>query len=125
MILPLRVLGNAAVKWMSSGTANAPISLRTWFFSSFRNSSEGSNPLPNVTNTWQRVGVDLKYFFTSKLGIGLSDWYEKLDVTDYATIDLPNQPGTPRVDYLGEISTGYGNRPYKGNSAFARLLVLF
>ena len=31
------------------------------------------------------------------------------------------------VDYvdLGEISTGYGNRPYSGNTAFVRLLYLF
>ena len=36
MILPLRVLGSEAVKRMSSGTASAPISLRTCFFSSSR-----------------------------------------------------------------------------------------
>ena len=35
MILPLRVLGSAPVKRMSSGWASAPISLRTCFFSSF------------------------------------------------------------------------------------------
>ena len=33
--------------------------------------------------------------------------------------------GAPRIDYLGLISTGYGNRPYKGNTAFVRLLYLF
>ena len=64
-------------------------------------------------------------FFTSKVGVGLGYWYEKLGVSDYATIDLPGQPGTPRIDYLGEISTGYGTRPYKGNTAFLRLLYLF
>ena len=36
---------------MSSGTANAPISLRTWFFSSLRSSSVGSKPPAKVTNT--------------------------------------------------------------------------
>jgi hypothetical protein len=40
-----------------------------------------------------------------------------------ASIDLPD--GTPRIDYLGGISTGYGNRPYQGSTAFVRLLCLF
>ena len=82
-------------------------------------------PLPNITNKWQRFAVDLKYAFTTKVGVGLGYWYEKFDVSDFATIDLPGQPGTPRIDYLGEISTGYGNRPYKGNTAFLRLLYHF
>jgi len=82
-------------------------------------------PLPNVTNKWQRLGADLKYFFSAKVGFGLGYWYEKFDVSDYATMDLPGQPGTPRIDNLGEISTGYGNRPYKGSSAFLRLLYQF
>ena len=46
-------------------------------------------------------------------------------MTDYATIDLPGQPGVPRIDYLGEIGTGYGNRLYKGSTAFLRLLYAF
>ncbi len=82
-------------------------------------------PLPNVTNKWQRAGADLKYFFTKKVGFGLGYWYEKFEVTDFATTDLPGQPGTPRIANLGEISTGYGNRPYTGNTAFLRLLYQF
>ena len=82
-------------------------------------------PLPNVTNKWQRAGVDLKYFFTTKVGVGLGYWFEKLDVTDFATTDLPGQPGVPRIDTLGELSTGYGNRPYKGNTGLVRLLYHF
>ena len=82
-------------------------------------------PLPNVTNSFKQLRADLKYFFTPKVGIGLGWWYEKFDVTDFATIDLPGQPGTPRIDYLGEISTGYGNRPYDGNTASVRLLYIF
>jgi len=57
--------------------------------------------------------------------VGVGWWYEKFDVTDFATIDLPGQPGVPRIDYLGEISTGYGNRPYDGNTVTVRLLYLF
>jgi hypothetical protein len=38
---------------------------------------------------------------------------------------VPGQAGTPRIDLLGELSTGYGNRPYAGNTAFVRLLYRF
>ena len=69
--------------------------------------------------------ADLKYYFTTKVGLGFGYWYEKFDVSDFATMDLPGQPGTPRIDNLGEISTGYGLRPYTGNSAFVRLLYQF
>jgi len=79
--------------------------------------------LAPITNKWQRLMIDLKYMFTDKAGLGLGYWYEKFDVSDYATIDL--QPGTPRIDYPGEISTGYGNRPYKGNTGFLRILYFF
>jgi hypothetical protein len=81
--------------------------------------------LPNVTNKWQRAAVDLKYFFTTKVGVGLGYWYEKFDVSDYSTFDIPGQPGTPRIDILGEINTGYGNRPYKGQTGFFRVLYQF
>ncbi|MBI3401624.1 MAG: MtrB/PioB family outer membrane beta-barrel protein [Acidobacteria bacterium] len=81
--------------------------------------------LPNVTNKWHRFSADLKYFFTKQVGVGLGYWYEKFDVTDYATNDLIAQPGTPRVANLGELSTGYGNRPYRGSTGFFRLLYSF
>jgi MtrB/PioB family decaheme-associated outer membrane protein len=81
--------------------------------------------LPDVTNKWRRVMAEARYFFVEKVGIGAGWWYEKFDIKDFATVDLPGQPGTPRIDYLGEINTGYGNRPYKGNTGFVRLLVQF
>jgi MtrB/PioB family decaheme-associated outer membrane protein len=80
-------------------------------------------PLPNVTNTWHRATADVSYFFHKQVGVAFGYWYEKFDVSDFATVNLPD--GTPRIDYLGEISTGYGNRPYKGGTAFVRLLALF
>jgi hypothetical protein len=80
-------------------------------------------PLPNVTNTWHRATADVSYFFHKQVGVAFGYWYEKFDVSDFATLNLPD--GTPRIDYLGEISTGYGNRPYKGGTGFVRLLVLF
>jgi hypothetical protein len=58
-------------------------------------------------------------------------WYEKFDISDFATIDTNGSvgftaaTGVPRIDYLGEINTGYGNRPYKGSTGFVRLLYYF
>lgn len=63
------------------------------------------------------------------MGLGFTWWYEKLDV--YAAIDANGsvgftpETGTVRVDYLGGLITGYGARPYTGNTAFVRILYLF
>jgi hypothetical protein len=79
-------------------------------------------PLPNVTNTWHRATADVQYFFTSRAGVGVGYYFEKLDVADFNTIDT-NGPvgfaaptGQPRIDWLGALETGYGNRPYSGHS---------
>jgi MtrB/PioB family decaheme-associated outer membrane protein len=79
--------------------------------------------LAPITNKWQRFMVDVRYMFAGNVGFGVGYWYEKFDVKDYATIDL--EPGTPRIDYLGIIGTGYGNRPYKANTGFLRILYMF
>ena len=80
-----------------------------------------SEALPNVTNTWQQMRVDVKHMFRPKMGVGLGYWYEKLDITNFATTNLAD--GTPRIDSLGDITTGYGNRPYKGQTGMVRLIV--
>ena len=76
-----------------------------------------------MTNSWHRTSADVRYFFTKKIGLAGTYWYEKFDVSDYATIDLT--PGTPRIDYLGSITLGYGNRPYSGSTGMLRLLFSF
>ena len=87
--------------------------------------------LPNVVNEWHRFTADAKYYFTPAVGVGLSFWYDKLDVTDWATIDsngpqgFNTSSGGPRIDWLGGLMTGYGNRPYEGSRVFARLLYRF
>jgi len=78
-------------------------------------------PLPNVTNKWQRLTADARIFITKKVDLGFSYWYEKLEISDYATIN--NADGTPRIDYLGSLTTGYGNRPYTGSTFFGRLII--
>ncbi|MEZ5419284.1 MAG: MtrB/PioB family outer membrane beta-barrel protein [Vicinamibacterales bacterium] len=88
-------------------------------------------PLPNVTNEWQRFTADVKYYFTPKVGVGLGFWYDKFDVSDWNTIDSDGPggfaatTGVPRIDWLGGLLTGYGNRPYEGSRVFARLLYRF
>ncbi len=93
-------------------------------------------PLPNVTNKWHRATVDLVYALSEKLGIGASYWYEKFDVSDFATIntagpqtlprpELGAQTDTARIDWLGALTTGYGNRPYTGHTAFVRIFYHF
>jgi len=80
--------------------------------------------LPNVTNDWQQFMIDLKYSFSAKIGFALGYSYEKLGITDFATINLPGTE-QPRIDYLGGLTTGYGNRPYNGSTFTARLLYTF
>jgi hypothetical protein len=92
--------------------------------------------LPNVTNKWQRATLDVKYFVSKKVGIGLTYWYEKLEVEDFATIntagpqtlprsDLGAQTDQARIDWLGGLVTGYGNRPYKGQTGMVRVFYGF
>ena len=86
---------------------------------------------PDVTNTWHRLAADVKYFFTKQVGVGVGYYYEKLDVFDFATIDangsvaFKGETGTPRIDYLGSLITGYGARPYDGQNVYVRLLYRF
>ena len=82
-------------------------------------------PLPDVTNNWNRIAADVQHFFVPKIGVGVDYWFERFRTVDFNTVDLPGQPGAPRIDYLGEINTGYGSRPYAGHTAFVRLLYLF
>lgn len=80
-------------------------------------------PLPNVTNTWSQMKVDLKHMFKPNMGVGLGYQYEKFEIVDFATTDVT--PGVPRMDPLGAITTGYGNRPYTGSTFIAKLIYTF
>jgi len=88
-------------------------------------------PLPDVTNAWNRFTADAQHFFNAKLGVGLGYNFEKLNMVDYSVIDT-NGPvgftpatGVPRIDWLGVLLTGYGPRPYTGNTGFFRILYKF
>jgi hypothetical protein len=92
--------------------------------------------LPNVTNTWQQFTIDVAYALSAKFGIGFFYMYEKFDVEDFATINtagpqtLPRpEPGAQtdnaRIDWFGGLVTGYGNRPYKGQTGIVRVFYNF
>jgi hypothetical protein len=92
--------------------------------------------LPNVTNKWHHATVDIRYFVTKKLAVGAYYLYEKFDVADFATINsagpatlpvaaLGAQTDTPRLDWLGSITTGYGARPYTGQTGMVRVFYEF
>jgi hypothetical protein len=92
--------------------------------------------LPNVTNTWQQFTLDVTYSLSEKFGIGFYYLFEKLDIEDYATINtagsqtLPRaglgaQTDTARIDWFGGLVTGYGNRPYKGQTGIVRVFYNF
>jgi MtrB/PioB family decaheme-associated outer membrane protein len=80
-------------------------------------------PWPNVTNTWSKVKLDVRHMFRPNMGLGLGYQYEKFEIVDFATTDVT--PGVPRMDPLGVISTGYGNRPYTGSTGIVKLIYKF
>jgi MtrB/PioB family decaheme-associated outer membrane protein len=87
--------------------------------------------LPDVENTWHRLSADVQHYFTPRIGLGVGYYFEKLEVADFNTIDengpvgFAEPTGTPRIDWLGGLITGYGNRPYEGQTALVRLLFRF
>jgi hypothetical protein len=92
--------------------------------------------LPNVTNTWQQLTLDVVYSLSEKFGIGFYYMYEKFDVEDFATINTAGSQTLPlgalgaqtedaRIDWWGGLMTGYGNRPYKGQTGIVRLFYQF
>ena len=80
-------------------------------------------PFANVTNTWSQYKIDLRHMFKDNLGVGLGYRYEKFEIVDFATTDVT--PGVPRMDPLGAITTGYGNRPFTGSTAVVKLIYKF
>ena len=88
-------------------------------------------PLPDVENTWHRATTDVQYFFNARTGVGFGYYFEKLDIVDYSAIDTNGsvgftpETGEPRIDWLGGLYTGYGNRPYTGHTGSVRVIYRF
>ena len=88
-------------------------------------------PLPDVENTWHRATADVQYFFNARTGVGVGYYFDKLDIVDYSAIDTNGpvtfapETGDPRIDWLGGLYTGYGNRPYTGHTGSVRIVYRF
>jgi hypothetical protein len=77
-------------------------------------------PFAPVTNTWRQMRVDLTHMFNDRYGFSAGYSFDKLDIEDFATTNLAD--GSPRIDPLGSITTGYGNRPYAGQELSLRVI---
>ena len=88
-------------------------------------------PLPSVENSWHRLTADVNYFLNARVGIGVGYYFETLDVADFNTLDTDGPvgfapaTGIPRLDWLGGLTMGYGNRPYTGHTVSLRALYRF
>ena len=74
--------------------------------------------LPPVRVRWHSATADATYSFSERLALGLSYWFEKYDVEDFA---LAN----PRIainDLPGAVLLGYRYRPYTAHTAWVRLI---
>jgi hypothetical protein len=75
--------------------------------------------LPPVRNQWQRATADARYYFTERMAVGLSYWFDDYEVEDFA---LAN----PRIavnDLPGALLLGYRYRPYTAHTGWIRLIV--
>ncbi len=92
--------------------------------------------LPNVTNSWSQLSLDLTYALSKKMAVGFSLLREDFDVSDFATIntgrtadaaaaDVSAVSDKARLDWWGSLLTGYGNRPYTGTTGVVRVFYFF
>jgi hypothetical protein len=73
--------------------------------------------LPEVLNELHRGTVDARYYFATHLAAGISYWFDKYTVEDFAF-----GPGTiTRVDMPSTLLMGNVWRPYTANTVWARL----
>lgn len=75
--------------------------------------------LPLVSSNLHRGTADLTYALTSRIGVGLSYWYERYRVSDF-TLDAEATPDLARGQTL---LLGYLYRPYTANTVWGRLFV--
>jgi MtrB/PioB family decaheme-associated outer membrane protein len=75
--------------------------------------------LPLVRSETQRGTFDAVYALSSKLGLGMSYWYEDYRVSDY-TLDVDANPDLVRGSAL---LLGYLYRPYTARTLWGRLIV--
>ena len=74
--------------------------------------------LPPTLSRLHRAATDLTYWASSRLGIGVSYWYEEYDVEDF-TLGVEATPNLLRGNTL---LLGYLYRPYTANTVWGRLI---
>ena len=74
-----------------------------------------------VLNELHRATVDVKYFFVTHLSAGLSYWFDKYNVDDFA---LGTQTIT-RINMPSALLLGNVWRPYTAHTVWARLSYLW
>jgi len=77
--------------------------------------------LPAVKSNFSRASFDGIYSLSERLGLGLSYWYERFDVDDFA-LDAESTPNLARTN---AVLLGYLYRPYTANTFWGRLIVKF
>jgi hypothetical protein len=81
-------------------------------------------PLPNVTNSWHRLGTDVQYFFVRG---SVSAWTTGTSASTSGTSTRLMSPASrvPAHRLSRRDFHRVRNRPYRGHTVFARLLYLF
>jgi hypothetical protein len=77
--------------------------------------------LPTVFNRWHTARFDVRYFLRRNIAAGFTYWFDRYTVNDFA---LGSQV-TDNVALPGIVLLGYGVRPYRANSFWGRVLVVF
>jgi MtrB/PioB family decaheme-associated outer membrane protein len=73
--------------------------------------------LPEVLHELHRASIDARYFFSRRVAAGLTYWFDKYDVDDFAV----NPSTLSRIDLPGALLLGATWRPYTAHSVWARL----
>jgi hypothetical protein len=83
--------------------------------------------LPDVLSTETRAVIDLRYFITARMAVGLVYWYDDYDVSDFAfSPDVVSGVAQPPVEEgqtgtVNALLLNYFYRPYTAHTAWLRL----
>jgi hypothetical protein len=88
-------------------------------------------PLPDITSSESRASVDVRYFITRRVAVGLVYWYDSYDVSDFTlSPDVVSGVAQPAVEEgqsatVNALLLNYFYRPFKAHTAWLRLTYAF
>ena len=88
-------------------------------------------PLPDITSTEARATVDLRYFITRRVALGVVYWYDSYDVSDFSlSPDVVSGVAQPAVEEgqtgtVNALLLNYFYRPFTAHTAWLRLTYAF